>query len=112
VSRSVPNLVGRHRGPPSHTLTHRPKQKKKKDAKIIAELTKERPYLQFLSEKAVAVLDDTFLGLKEQFTAPDPAQFRRAVKEDGQSKQRESVYMGVMCVCCWLALVCGDDGSG
>ena len=54
------------------------------DTKIIAELTKERPYLQFLSEKAVAVLDDTFLGLKEKFTAPEPAEFRRSIK-DGTS---------------------------
>lgn len=51
------------------------------DAKIITELTKERPYLQFLSEKAVTVLDDTFQAVKEQLTAPDPAEFRRRVKE-------------------------------
>lgn len=51
------------------------------DTKIIKELTKERPYLQFLAEKAVVVMDDTYLALKEQFTAPDPAEFRRAVKE-------------------------------
>lgn len=56
------------------------------DSKIIQELTKERPYIQFLSEKAVTVLDDTFLSLKESITAPDPSEFRRRVKEGKESK--------------------------
>ena len=58
------------------------------DQAIIQALTKERPYLQFLSEKAVTVIDDTFLGIKEQLTAPDPSEYRRRMKE-GESSGHE-----------------------
>ncbi|GAB5034123.1 nadh dehydrogenase [Nannochloropsis oceanica] len=50
------------------------------DLKIVRELTQERPYFQFLSEKAVTVLDDTYLSLKESWTAPSPSDFRKSAK--------------------------------
>lgn len=56
------------------------------DNQIIEQLTKERPYIQFLTEKAVTIIDDTYLGLKEQFTAPDPAELRRN-KKAGSTKK-------------------------
>lgn len=69
------------------------KELNEEDKKIISELTKERPYIQFLTEKAVTVLDDTFLGLKEQLTAPDPSDFRRRLKEGKEQGTRQRIVV-------------------
>ncbi len=64
------------------------------DNLLVQALTKERPYLQFLTEKAVTVLDDTYLGLKESFNAPDPAEYRCALHETEKGTRERIVVLG------------------
>lgn len=42
------------------------------------DLTREKPYLRVLGEKAVSVVDDLYLGLKESFGGPDILEYRRS----------------------------------
>lgn len=42
------------------------------------DLTREKPYLRVLGEKAVSVVDDLYLGLKESFSGPDIMEYRRS----------------------------------
>lgn len=51
------------------------------DLKIMQDLTKETPYVRFLAEKAVTVVDDLFISAKEALTNPDPYEYRK--QQDG-----------------------------
>jgi hypothetical protein len=50
--------------------------------KIMQELTKERPYVQFLTEKAVQVMDDVFVHTKISLSGPEPADFRKQLQSE------------------------------